>query len=76
VGKGFSHVVGVTAAGGPEGQSPYGNPSLRIWVPIPPSPPFFAKRKMARSVIRQTMYYLYILINEAKTRTYTGVAEG
>jgi len=25
VGKGFSHVVGVTAAGGPEGQSPYGN---------------------------------------------------
>jgi hypothetical protein len=25
VGKGFSLVVGVTAAGGPEGQSPYGN---------------------------------------------------
>jgi len=38
VGKGFSHAVGVTAAGGSEGQSPYGNPPLRIWVPIPPSP--------------------------------------
>jgi hypothetical protein len=28
VGKGFSLVVGVTAAGGPEGQSPYGNSPL------------------------------------------------
>ncbi|MDD5064670.1 MAG: hypothetical protein PHQ35_07950 [Phycisphaerae bacterium] len=28
VGKGFSRVVGVTAEGGPEGQSPYGERTI------------------------------------------------
>jgi putative endonuclease len=38
------------------------------------SPFCFAKRRI-RHIIAEKMYYLYILLNEAKTRTYTGVSD-
>jgi hypothetical protein len=56
-------------------------------VRIPPSPPFFALQKMARSrpstkqrladeayPLKNMPYSVYILLNKSRTRTYTGVA--
>jgi putative endonuclease len=47
---------------------------------IPLSPPNFALQNLARSrhkakILGEEMYCVYILLNEAKTRTYTGVAD-